>query len=163
MEKIDLAKNTFIAKMPNWLRWLLFLPLAISGSVIISLLLSFLSVIGMHWCFRVDYVLFEDVIVPLYCSLLFGGMFVGIVSIVVPKHQRFFAITLLILLAIYSMYSYLKYLLYLGSGIHIPTLDTPWRFQMLFEFILNIVGGFLALSVILEEYKTILRAKINKD
>ncbi|PIX11237.1 hypothetical protein COZ73_03150, partial [Candidatus Falkowbacteria bacterium CG_4_8_14_3_um_filter_36_11] len=148
-EKNDLANGTFIAKMPTWLRWLLFLPFAIFGSFIVTIILTLLNIISMHWFFRSNNIPLSDVLVPLFGSFLLGGLFVAIGSVTAPKHQRSIAIALLVLLIIYSICSYFYYLIYLGSDIDIPILNTPWQFQVLFESILTIIGGCVSLYTIL--------------
>lgn len=88
----DLAQNTFIANLPDWLRWLIFLPCAILGPALIVLI----QLLFQTWFLDIGENAFYLVLMR---GILYGGGFVYIGSIVAPKYQNIVALLLLVILS----------------------------------------------------------------
>ena len=94
---MDIAEGTFIARMPHWLRWSIFLPAAI----IFPLTLLFIQRITMIVILGLDsHAIFVDAI----GDFIIGAGFVGTGAMIVPKGQFLCAIILLVLLTFFSVF-----------------------------------------------------------
>lgn len=91
----DFAENTFVKKIPSWIRWILFLPAAVAGSVVLTMLMKLVYSIGISggWMFLVDYAQ----------SYFLGLLFVGIGAIIAPSKQFAVGLILMILITILSV------------------------------------------------------------
>lgn len=123
MEK-DFAQNTFIAKMPQWIRWVLILPAAAVASILIPIIWALLQRIFMGESF-LDFVY-------LYAQSFFMGvLFVYVGSIVAPKRQFVVSLILLLLITIFGV------LMFMGNFVT----NTASSFSMLIHALLIIIGG----------------------
>jgi hypothetical protein len=100
MQGSDLAKDTFLEKWPNWLRWVLFLPSTMTVSVLAVLLFSFFVAIFDRY--DLPGTIFHDIT----SSLLFGAIFIYIGSIMAPKKQFIVSLILMIIISIYAGLSF---------------------------------------------------------
>lgn len=93
---IDLAGEYFVAKWPEWLRWTLFLPAALIGSLIANF-----SVAILNWISIVLYTGGESggIWIDIISSGVFGASFVYLGSWMAPKNQFGVGIALLILIS----------------------------------------------------------------
>lgn len=105
--ELDIAKGTFIASWPKWIRWILFLPTAIIGSVAASIafkviytLLGFLSNYGP-----------SNFFIDLTSSAVMGAVFVYGGGWMAPRYQFVVSIFLLVLITLFSAFDFLLTLL----------------------------------------------------
>ena len=93
----DIAKDTWLAKIPDWLRWILFLPASIIGAVAGSTLFMIIIAIGGQ---EVQKGSLNGGWQRLVQSGILGGLVVIIGAYVSPKMQFIVGIALLVLVAI---------------------------------------------------------------
>lgn len=98
--KKDLAQSTFVEKLPDWLRWLIFLPAAIVVPIVFSIIQGFTQKIFLEP--GVNYFLID-----LVGDFIIGGGFVFVGSFVAPTKQFLISIILLTLLTLISFSIYL--------------------------------------------------------
>lgn len=110
-EEIDLATGSFVKKWPVWLRWTLFLPSAIIGSLLAVVLIGVMNWISMLWVGANDHGLWYQIF-QLAQSFMLGLFFVLFGATVVPKGQ--FA-TSIILMIVFTIFMVLVYLLTLSN------------------------------------------------
>lgn len=82
-------------KLPNWLRWILVIPVALIGSMVVPLITRFSS----NWAYGINTygILFFDIIQMIVSALgLLGGIY-----FCVPKHKNAITGVFSIILAIY--------------------------------------------------------------
>lgn len=85
--KSDLAEGSFLEKWPGWIRWILFLPAAVSVSLIGSTLYKLIISLVTN-----D----PGLIFDLFQSAMLGALFVFIGAATAPKYQFGIAIFLMI-------------------------------------------------------------------
>lgn len=137
--KIDLAKGTFVEKWPSWLRWVLFTPSAIVGSIIAVMLIGLLNWISMAWIGATNQGLWYQVF-QLAQSFMLGLFFVLFGATVIPKGQFVTSIILLIIGTIFSVF------IFSASQ---STSDLPFWLQSL-HYIVQIAGSGYAVFIVHE-------------
>ncbi len=132
MTERDIAEGTFLARWPKWLRWFLFLPSAI---VVPFLFFTFQSLM-QTWFLGISsdafYLVFSR-------SVIYGGGFVLVGSMTVPRFQK--AISLLLTIAI-AMFA--------GIGIYAAIL-TNAPISHVAEAVLTLVSAGYATYYIFQE------------
>lgn len=130
LEETDLAGGTFVEHWPNWLRWVLFIPSAVIGSVIAVIIIGIINWISMRYVGANEtgwwYQLFQ-----LAQSFMLGLFFVLFGSTVIPRGQFVASIILMIISTICLV------LVFLASQ---STSSQPFWLQAL-NYILTIAGG----------------------
>lgn len=108
----DIASEHFVGRWPAWLRWILFLPTAIAGSLIASILYNILIVFGGFF-YGTD--ISDGYVFKLTSSAILGGVFVYAGAFIAPRHQFAVSILLLVLLTLILGFLFLLSFLPLSS------------------------------------------------
>lgn len=128
--EFDLANGTFVEKIPTIVRWFLFLPASIFGSLIAVFILGILNFISMSYLGATEdgwsWQLFQ-----LLQSFLLGLFFVLFGATVIPKWQFITSIFLLVVATLIGLVAFAG--LVTGGQYSV--------FMSLFHGVLVIVGG----------------------
>ncbi len=90
MEQQDLAQDTFVVKIPTWVRWLFFFPAAVIGSLVLPAIVTLLNEATVSGS---GTSLWGRVI----STAVFAGSFVYIGAIVAPRKQFEIAVVQLVI------------------------------------------------------------------
>ncbi len=138
VDRFDIAEGSFVEKMPNWSRWLLFLPAAFLGSLIAVFLIGFLNKISMAWIGVTEegwaFKVFE-----LAQSGVLGVTFVLFGATVIPKGQFVTSIVLLVIAVLIGALSFLG---------NIAPESTMPLFTALLHSLAVIIGGGYAVYLV---------------
>lgn len=93
-DKKDLAEGTFLCKWPDWVRWLLFLP----SAIVVPFLYLVIQSLFQNWFLDVGPNAFYLVLIR---SIVYGGGFVLVGSMVAPSHQKSVSIVMLVLVSMF--------------------------------------------------------------
>jgi len=138
MEKeTDLATGTFVEKWPSWLRWVLFIPSAIIGSLLTVIVIGILNWISMAWIGATENGLWWQVF-QLAQSFMLGLLFVLFGATVIPKGQFATSIVLMIVGTIFWV------LVFLAS----QSTSTQSFWLQTLHYILMIAGGGYAVYLV---------------
>ncbi len=130
----DIAKGSFVAKIPNWLRWSIFIPAAIIASLVIPVLIYLFQSsdsLNNGW-------------VRILQSVAFGAAFVLVGAYIAPKKQLVVAIILMVTIAMITALL-VAYTVILSN-------ESDWYLLMHGGAIL--IGGGLAISTVYEQQQT---------
>ncbi len=130
----DIAKGSFVSKLPLWLRWVLFLPASAAGSLLIAGLFMLFVSLGVNTSSGT----LDGGWYRLLQSALFGGLFVYIGAFTAPKYQLAVGIALLIIAIILISV--------LSTLIVVTGTQSTW-YQILHSASLLIGGGAALYSV----------------
>lgn len=104
MEEIkDMAEGTFVEKIPNWGRWILFIPAAFLGSVLSVVVIGIFNWLSMSYMGATEDGWWVGLF-QLAQSGLLGYFFVSFGATVIPKGQFAASIVFLILAVIMSVF-----------------------------------------------------------
>ena len=139
---IDIAEGTFVKKWPNWLRWILFIPSSILGSLIFTIIWGIINkIITRNPGYPLDN--WYSTSIDLIQSFMIGALFVYIGSLVIPKWQFITSIILLLACIIFAVISF-------NANLYVQV-SSVWMFAL--HSILVIAGGVY--SVLKIKKKTI--------
>lgn len=96
----DLAENSFIHKWPSWLRWILVIPSAIIGGLLIHGVYALSNIIFSPYGEETFWIEFAKTII-FSCSFIYSGVWMA------PSRQYMVSIILLIFLSIISLFNML--------------------------------------------------------
>lgn len=131
----DILQETIFSRVPPLLRWLLFLPLALLGAVVGSVLFILLNAVsGVD----IDVGSFEGGWLRFAQSGILGFLFVFIGGAIIPRYQLIASGILIIILTVI-----LTFLFTLGF---VSEIDSTW--YQVGHLITSIVGGVAAIFVL---------------
>jgi hypothetical protein len=124
---IDIAKDNWVGSWPRVLRWATFLPLAILGSMLLSVL--FLLIVSLST--SIEPGTLDGGWYRVVQSILIGGLFVYIGAYIAPRHQFAVGIVMLVLITFILTFLY-TFSMYAGTG-------SSW--YLLLHLLASLVGG----------------------
>jgi len=98
--KNNIAKRTFMGKIPDWLRWILFVPLAF----LIPLLFVMISNIFMKSYAGISP---DSFLYQLYSDIFWGGGVIVVGSAIAPRKHFIISLLLLVLCSLFVLGPYL--------------------------------------------------------
>lgn len=139
---------SFINKIPKWLRWILFLPVALIAALIVTIPFGVVLIMVEHVSPYKDVVLFTKYLIEIIRHFIQGYVFIWLGSLIAPSRKIKISIMLIVIAIIICLGSVYKTILYYQethNTFYIPSL-------LIVASICAIIGAITAYYITLRRY-----------